>query len=170
MRESPDSGRVSDAKKQFLTFRLGDDFYGLNILRVQEIRGWSPPREIPNLPPYIKGIIDFRGGIVPIVDLRLRFALSETSYDRETVMILVSVVKEEADQTREVIMGMVVDRVADVMDVASEDIKARPELGSRLDTRYLLGLVKREELMVLLVDVDELLDPETFTQMENLMS
>ncbi len=144
--------------KQFLTFRIGEDIYGLDILRVREIRGWNKPREIPNLPAYIKGVIDFRGGIVPIIDLRLRFNLAKANYDKETVVILVSVTQSD----RETIMGIVVDRVADVMDVSASDIKARPNLGTKLDTRYLPGIVNRKDDMVLLVDVDKLLDPETF--------
>lgn len=160
--EPSDAGAV----RQYLTFRLGEDVYGLDILRVREIRGWSKPRELPNVPRYIKGVMDFRGGIVPIIDLRVRFALAEALYDRETVVILVSVEHEG----RSNIMGMVVDRVADVMDVAPGDVKPHPNLGSRLDTRYLPGIVKRGEQMVLLVDVDKLLDPETFGLMDDLES
>lgn len=149
---------------QYLTFRIGADIYGLDILRVREIRGWTAPREIPNLPDFIKGVIDFRGGIVPIIDLRLRFSVPQADYDRETVVILVSV-EQSADET---IMGVVVDRVADVLDANQGDIRPRPNLGSHLDTRYLPGIVKRGEEMVLLVDVDKLLDPETFGLMEAL--
>ncbi|MBU6954274.1 chemotaxis protein CheW [Hahella sp. HN01] len=157
----------ADNNLQFLTFWLGDESYGLDILRVREIRGWNRPREIPNVPRYIKGVIDFRGGIVPIVDLRVRFALPKADYDRETVVIIVSVELDKADGAEHHTMGMVVDRVADVMDVAEKDIKARPQLGSKLDTRYLTGVVNRNEGMVVLIDVDKLLDPETFTQMES---
>ncbi len=169
MRESRGKEQSKESSRQFLTFRLGDDFYGLDILRVREIRGWSTPRKIPNLPDFIKGVIDFRGGIVPIIDLRIRFTLDESNYDRETVIILVSIEREEQSETNsELIMGMVVDRVADVMDISSQDIKPKPELGSKLDTRYLLGVVRREERMVLLMDVDKLLDPETFTRVAHL--
>lgn len=161
-----DALESSEAMRQYLTFRIGEDVYGLDILRVREIRGWSKPREIPNLPPFIKGVIDFRGGIVPIIDLRLRFHLASAVYDKETVVILVSVQQDG----RETIMGIVVDRVADVMDVQPKDIKQRPNLGTRLDTRYLPGIVKRGDIMVLLVDVDELLDPDTFGLVEELQN
>ncbi len=164
MKTSSNRETKAEAPLQFLTFRMGADAYGLDILRVREIRGWIKPREILNVPGYIKGVIEFRGGIVPIVDLRMKFALGAGEYDRETVVILVSVRQQREDQQREHVMGMVVDRVADVIDVRGDDIKAKPELGSKLDTRYLKGLVKRDEGMVLLIDVDTLLDPETFSQ------
>lgn len=148
--------------KQYLTFRIGEDVYGLDILRVREIRGWSKPREIPNVPRYIKGVMDFRGGIVPIIDLRIRFSLANAEYDKETVVILLSVEQDG----RSTIMGIVVDRVADVMDVTASDIKPRPDLGAKLDTKYLPGIVNRGDHMVLLVDVDKLLDTKTFTLLE----
>ena len=169
MREIADQEGKLESTHQFLTFRLGDEYYGLDILRVREIRGWSAPREIPNVPEFIKGVIDFRGGIVPIIDLRVRFALGDNSYDRETVIILVSINLESTQSENELIMGIVVDRVADVMDVNEGGVKPKPELGSKLDTRYLLGVVKRNEQMVLLVDVDKLLDPDTFAQVSHLV-
>ncbi|WP_020407298.1 chemotaxis protein CheW [Hahella ganghwensis] len=153
-----------ERSSQFLTFRMGEDAYGLDILRVREIRGWSKPREILNVPKYIKGVIEFRGGIVPIVDLRMKFSLGSGPYDRETVVILVSIKHSVDDQAQDHVVGMVVDRVADVLDIKPAQIKAKPELGSKLDTRYLKGLVNTAEGMVLLIDVDSLLDPETFFQ------
>ena len=164
MARATEKGTEASAVRQYLTFRIANSFYGLDILRVREIRGWSQPREIPNVPRYIKGVMDFRGGIVPIIDLRVRFGQSLAEYDRETVVILVSVEQEG----RSAIMGIVVDRVADVMDVAPADIKARPDLGDQLDTRYLPGIVKRDDHMVLLVDVDKLLDTRTFSLVEEL--
>ncbi|OZG75288.1 chemotaxis protein CheW [Hahella sp. CCB-MM4] len=172
----PDRGVKDERSSQFLTFWMGEDAYALDILRVREIRGWSKPREILNVPKYIKGVIEFRGGIVPIVDLRMKFSLGGVNYSRETVVILVSIMQaatarsKEGDQQtgndhqQEHVVGMVVDRVADVLDIKPEEIKAKPELGSKLDTRYLRGLVKTEEGMVLLIDVDSLLDPETFSK------
>lgn len=156
----------SEGVRQYLTFRIGEDVYGLDILRVREIRGWSKPREIPNVPKYIKGVMDFRGGIVPIIDLRIRFSLANAEYDKETVVILLSVEQDG----RSTIMGIVVDRVADVMDVAPSDIKPRPDLGAKLDTRYLPGIVNRGDHMVLLVDVDKLLDTKTFTLLEEVQN
>jgi purine-binding chemotaxis protein CheW len=164
MAVATENGSAGKVIKQYLTFRLGEDVFGLDILRVREIRGWSKPREIPNVPKYIKGVMDFRGGIVPIIDLRLRFALANADYDKETVVILVSVEQDG----RSAIMGIVVDRVADVMDVEAQEIKPRPDLGVKLDTSYLPGIVNREDRMVLLVDVDKLLDTRTFSLVEEL--
>ncbi len=156
---------VSDERSsQFLTFWMGEDAYALDILRVREIRGWSKPREILNVPKYIKGVIEFRGGIVPIVDLRMKFSLGGGGYNRETVVILVSILQTQDDRQQEHVVGMVVDRVADVLDIKPEEIKAKPQLGSKLDTRYLRGLVNTEDGMILLIDVDSLLDPETFSR------
>ncbi len=159
------NGKNSDApedsvQRQALTFVLGGEQYGVDILRVREIRAWQAPRSLPNMPPFVPGVMDFRGGAVPVVDLRTRFGLPDATIDRETVIIVVSV--RTADQ--EGMMGMVVDRVADVVDLPESEIQPPPRLGQRLDTRFMSGMIRRDSRMIVLVDVDQLLDPDGFAE------
>lgn len=144
--------------EQFLTFELAGEFYGVEILTVQEIRGWEPVREIPNTPDFIKGALNLRGNIVPIIDLRELFGMEAVDYSPITVVIVLSV--NVADETR--IMGIVSDTVSDVLDVKKEDVKQTPKLGSKIDTRYMQGMYMGKEHMVMLLDVDKLLNLDGF--------
>lgn len=138
---------------QVLTFVLGNETYGVDILRVQEIRGWSAVTKIPQAPAHVLGVLNLRGSIVPIVDLRMRFALESVEYTPVTVIIVVSVVTSSGRRD----FGVVVDGVSDVVDVNSAEIKPAPELGARAATDYLLGLVSVAERMVVLLDIDRLI-------------
>lgn len=140
---------------QYLTFQLAGDTYGVDILKVQEIKGWEPVRQLPNAPPYIKGVFELRGVIVPIIDLRERFALGSVEYTSVTVVIIVSV--SVHDECR--IMGIIADSVSDVLDVNSDMQRAAPDLGASIDTRYIKGMAMANS-MVMLLDVDKLLDVE----------
>ena len=142
----------SDAD-QFLTFVLGDEEYGVDILRVQEIKGWDSVTPIPNTPEYIKGVINLRGTIVPIVDLRQRFKMPEIEYGPITVVIVLKI--ECADRDR--IMGIVVDGVSDVYDVPADEMKAAPDFGNVVDTEFVHGLATVEEKMIIILDIDHLL-------------
>lgn len=140
-------------ENQYLTFILAGEEYGVDILRVQEIRGWSKVTPIPNTPDYIKGVINLRGTIVPIVDLRSRFALPACEYGPTTVVIVLRV----CGQDRQRIMGVIVDAVSDVYDVRAEDLKPAPELEG-LQSSALLGLATVDKKMVIVLDVDRLLN------------
>jgi len=142
----------SDAD-QFLTFILGEEEYGVDILRVQEIKGWDSVTPIPNTPEYIKGVINLRGTIVPIVDLRQRFNMPEIEYGPITVVIVLKI--ECADRDR--IMGIVVDGVSDVYDVPPEEMKDAPDFGSVVDTEFVRGLATVSEKMIIILDIDHLL-------------
>ncbi|MCK4743227.1 MAG: chemotaxis protein CheW [Sulfuriflexus sp.] len=142
----------SDAD-QFLTFILGEEEYGVDILRVQEIKGWDSVTPIPNTPDYIKGVINLRGTIVPIVDLRQRFNMPEIEYGPITVVIVLKI--ECADRDR--IMGIVVDGVSDVYDVPQEEMKEPPDFGNVVDTEFVRGLATVEEKMIIILDIDHLL-------------
>ncbi len=142
----------SDAD-QFLTFVLGSEEYGVDILRVQEIKGWDSVTPIPNTPDYIKGVINLRGTIVPIVDLRQRFSMPEVEYGPITVVIVLKI--ECADRDR--IMGIVVDGVSDVYDVPPEEMKDAPDFGNVVDTEFVRGLATVEEKMIIILDIDHLL-------------
>jgi len=150
--------------EQFLTFELAGESYGVEILKVQEIRGWEPVRAIPNTPDFIKGALNLRGTIVPIIDLRDRFGMEKTEYSPVTVVIVLCVENKQGSN----VMGIVADAVSDVLDIKLTDIKGSPELGSKIDTRYMRGMYVAEKHMVMLLDADKLLDTEEFEVLSNL--
>jgi len=145
-------------KAQYLTFDLAGEMYGVEILRVQEIRGWETVREIPNTPDYIKGALNLRGEIVPIIDLRVRFAMENIEYTPVTVVIVLCVETEQGSS----IMGIVADAVSDVLDVNLNDIKDKPNLGVKIDTQFIRGMYVTKDNMIMLLNVDKLLNPEQF--------
>ena len=138
---------------QVLTFVLGNETYGVDILRVQEIRGWSAVTKIPHAPAHVLGVLNLRGSIVPIVDLRMRFSLDRAEYTTVTVIIVVSVISAAGRRD----FGVVVDGVSDVVDVNTAEVKAAPELGAKGATDYIRGLVPVSERMVVLLDIDRLI-------------
>ncbi len=139
---------------QYLSFTLGDEEYGIDILKVQEIRGWDDQtRHIPDSPPYVKGVLELRGHIVPIVDLRIRFATGEARYLPTTVVIVVATERVEGGQT----LGLVVDGVSDVIDVNPEDLRPPPRIGGRIKADFIQGMVSLERRMVVLLDAERLL-------------
>jgi purine-binding chemotaxis protein CheW len=140
---------------QFLSFTLGNDDYGIDILRVQEIRGWEEVRKIPNTPDYIKGVMNLRNTVVPIVDLRIRFGLENIEYLPTTVIIVLSV--ELAGEQH--VMGVVVDAVSDVIDVNDDEIRKSPNFGATVDTKYINGMVMLGKRMVILLNTEKLLNP-----------
>jgi purine-binding chemotaxis protein CheW len=135
--------------REFLTFRLGEAEYAIDILKVQEIRGWESPTAIANTPDFIKGVINLRGTIVPIVDLRLKFNMTEARYDEFTVVIILSFARR--------VVGVVVDAVSDVTTLAAQQIRPAPEFGGALDTKFITGLGTVSERMLILVDIEKLL-------------
>ena len=141
------SGILSN--NEFLTFTLGNEEYGIDILKVQEIRGYDAVTRIANTPEFIKGVINLRGIIVPIVDMRIKFRLTQISYDQFTVVIILSLGHR--------IVGIVVDSVSDVLTLKPEQIRPTPELSAALDTRYILGLGTVDKRMLILVDIEKLM-------------
>lgn len=139
---------------QFLTFIMADEEYGVDILRVQEIRGWDSVTPIPNTPDYIKGVINLRGTIVPIVDLRCRFGLDEMEYDTTTVVIVLKVINGD----RERIMGIVVDAVSDVYNVSDEEMKPAPDFGNVVGVDFVKGLATIDDKMLIILEIDEMLN------------
>jgi purine-binding chemotaxis protein CheW len=137
------------APREFLSFTLGQESYAIDILKVQEIRGFETPTRIANTPDFIKGVINLRGHIVPIVDLRLKLGMAEARYDSTTVVIILNILKR--------VVGMVVDGVSDVVALAPDTIKPAPELGAALDTRYILGLAALGDQLLILVDIERLM-------------
>ncbi|WP_157313979.1 chemotaxis protein CheW [Chitinibacter sp. GC72] len=141
--------RDSEVNRELLVFALGKEEYGIDILKVQEIRGYDAVTGIANAPAFIKGVINLRGNIVPIVDLRIKFNIGNPSYDQFTVVIILNV----AQRT----VGIVVDGVSDVMTLASDQLRNAPEFGAALDTAYILGLGTVDERMIILVDIEKLM-------------
>jgi purine-binding chemotaxis protein CheW len=141
---------MSDAPSQFLTFTLADEAFGIEILKVQEIKGYTSVTVIPNTPPYIKGVMNLRGIVVPVVDLRTKFGMPPATYDKFTVIIVVTV------ETR--VIGLVVDAVSDVLDVLPSDIEPTPDLGAGIDTSVLTGLAKSEDHLIMLLDINRVVN------------
>jgi len=138
---------------QFLSFTLGNEEYGVDILRVQEIRSWEPVSRIPNVPHYEKGVVNLRGSIVPIIDLRERFDLGHPQYTPLTVVVVLQAII--GSKTR--VMGVVVDAVSDVIDIEKKNIQTSPNFGAKVSTEFINGLVSVNQRMVMLLDVDKLL-------------
>jgi purine-binding chemotaxis protein CheW len=145
------AGLVADSD-QFLTFTIQGEEYGIEILRVQEIKGLSKIRPIPNAPHYVKGVMNLRGTVVPILDLRCRFGISEADYNQFTVIIMVSVGGK--------MFGLVVDAVSDVLNISKEQIEDTPDVGGDVDTSFFRGMGKIGEKLVLLLNIDKLLAGE----------
>ncbi|WAR46549.1 chemotaxis protein CheW [Methylomonas rapida] len=152
----PSSKKVQSTSAQFLSFTLGKEEYGVDILRVQEIRSWEPVSRIPNVPAYEKGVVNLRGAIVPIIDLRERFGLGRSHYTPLTVVVVLQA--QIRDKTR--VMGVVVDAVSDVIDVDKKSIQSSPNFGAKVSTEFITGLVSVNQRMVMLLDVDKLLKLE----------
>jgi purine-binding chemotaxis protein CheW len=143
---------VADAGGQYLTFTLGEEEYGIPILKVQEIKGYSPVTPIPNAPAYVRGVMNLRGTIIPVIDLRQRFQRPRTEYNRFNVIIVVIV------GTRT--MGLLVDAVSDVLTFASSDIQPPPDFGEQEHVRTVCGLAHAHEKVILLLDIDGFLSKE----------
>ena len=135
--------------REYLSFKLGAEEYGIDILRVQEIRGYEPPTRIANAPDFIKGVVNLRGTIVPVVDMRLRFALPDVQYNSFTVVIILNL--------RNRIVGIVVDSVSDVMELPAESIRPAPEIESVIDNACILGLGSVGDRMLILLDIETLM-------------
>ncbi|QID18275.1 chemotaxis protein CheW [Nitrogeniibacter mangrovi] len=144
--EGVDEGAVA---QEFLTFTLGEEEYAIDILRVQEIRGYDAVTRIANTPSFIKGVINLRGTIVPILDLRIKFSLGDVTYNEFTVVIILSV--------GERVVGVVVDSVSDVITLDAEQIKPAPQFSSAMDSGHIRGIGTMDERMLILIDIERLL-------------
>jgi purine-binding chemotaxis protein CheW len=143
------AGSMRTAAGEYLTFVLGNEQYGIEILKVQEIRGYDAVTQIANMPPFIKGVINLRGKIVPIVDLRIKFKLGKVEYNEFTVVIILNLNGR--------IVGIVVDGVSDVRELREEHLREVPSLVTRIDTKYIVGLATIEQEMLILVDIEKLM-------------
>ena len=135
--------------REFLAFKLGGEEYGIDILRVQEIRSYEEPTRIANAPPFVKGVVNLRGVIVPIVDMRLKFALEQVNYDGFTVVIVLNIGQR--------VVGMVVDAVSDVITLTPEQLRPVPEFNSAMQSDHLLAIGAIDQRMLILVDIEKLM-------------
>ncbi|SDX07120.1 chemotaxis protein CheW [Nitrosomonas oligotropha] len=140
---------MNQMANEFLTFRLGSEEYGIEILKVQEIRGYDAITQIANAPEFIKGVVNLRGIIVPIIDMRIKFRLGSATYDQFTVVIILNVAGR--------VMGIVVDGVSDVITLGLEQMRPAPGLGSVIDTEYIMGLGTVDERMLILIDIEKMM-------------
>jgi purine-binding chemotaxis protein CheW len=139
----------SNGEQQFLTFNLAEEYYGVDILKVQEIKGYTNVTKIPNTPAYLKGVLNLRGTIVPIVDLRLKFGMGVTEPTSFTVVVVVNV--------RNRVMGFLVDAVSDVLDLNAKNIQAPPDMGTTVDISFVAGIGNANDRLVTLLDIDRVL-------------
>jgi purine-binding chemotaxis protein CheW len=148
------------SRLEVVTFKLGEEEYGIDIQKVQELRGYDAVTRIANAPEYIKGVVNLRGIIVPIIDMRIKFKLGDPTYDQFTVVIVLNIGGR--------VVGMVVDSVSDVITLTGEQIKPAPEMGSVLDADYLIGLGTLDERMLILVDIDRLMSSDEMGLVEKM--
>jgi len=160
MQAAADTANSDTDGREFLAFKLGKEEYGIDILKVQEIRGYEAVTRIASAPEFIKGVINLRGIIIPVVDMRIKFRLSEPVYDDFTVVIILNIKGR--------VVGMVVDSVSDVTTLMPEQIKPAPEMGTAFSTEYVLGLGTIDERMLILVDIDTLMSSPEMGLIESL--
>ncbi|GGX01046.1 chemotaxis protein CheW [Undibacterium macrobrachii] len=165
IQNSDDLSKKSQSEKddltthEFLAFTLGNEEYGIDILKVQEIRGYEAVTRIANAPDFLKGVINLRGIIVPIVDMRIKFNLGEPTYDQLTVVIILNIGVR--------VVGMVVDSVSDVMTLLPEQVRPAPEMNTTFNSDFLIGLGTLDERMLILVDIEKLMSSPEMGLMDN---
>ena len=159
MASNASNNHAKNSAGEYLTFVLGTEQYGLEILKVQEIRGYDSVTQIANTPEFIKGVVNLRGKIVPIVDLRIKFHLGKVEYDEFTVVIILNLNGR--------VVGIVVDGVSDVMALKEEQIREVPDLVASIDTKYIVGLATVETQMLILVDIEQLMSSQEMALLDN---
>lgn len=151
---------------KYLVFHLGREEFGIRVLKVREIMGVQEITAVPQTPPHVKGVINLRGKVIPVVDLRLKFGLPEVEYTQRTCIIVVQVQTE----TRSMMMGTVVDGVAEVLNLAASDIEDTPDFGQGVPTPYLLGLAKVKGKVKILLDIEQVLRSQELQGLESVLS
>ncbi|WP_202943596.1 chemotaxis protein CheW [Syntrophus aciditrophicus] len=147
---------MSDRDGKYLTFTLAGEEYGISILKVKEIIGMMPITTVPQTPPYVKGVINLRGKVIPVVDLRRKFGMDPMEYTERTCIIVVEI----AGSVKTIPMGIVVDSVSEVLNIKSADIEETPSFGNRLDTDYILGMAKVGGGVKILLDIDRVMSAD----------
>jgi len=157
------AGKGADGREgKYLTFTLGKEEYGIGILKIKEIIGMMAITPVPKTPTYVKGVINLRGKVIPVIDLRLKFGMEEMSYTERTCIIVVEI----ASRGGSILIGTVVDAVSEVLNIKGPDIEDTPTFGVKLDTDYILGMAKTNGSVKLLLDIDQILGSEQLAVME----
>lgn len=164
MEETTGADKAADARREgkYLTFTIAEEEYGIGILKVKEIIGIMPITTIPRMPSYVKGVINLRGKVIPVIDLRLKFEMAEASYTERTCIIVVDI----AGGAGRLLIGIIVDSVSEVINVKGADIEETPSFGATLNTEYILGMAKSGGRVKILLDIDRVLNAEELTVME----
>ena len=149
---SSTASATSDQGRQYLTFLVGNEEYGMDILKVQEIKGFAPPTSVPNTPAYIRGVMNLRGTVIPVLDLRVKFNLPDPQYTKFTVIVVANL----GERT----IGLVVDAVSDVLEIRDSDVEPPPDLVTDAQTAFITGMVTKTERLIMLMDVDQVINPE----------
>lgn len=158
--------KVMEGKEgKYLTFTLANEEYGIGILQIKEIIGMMPITTVPRTPDFVKGVINLRGKVIPVIDLRLRFGIEATEYSDRTCIIVVEIEGE----TGKTLIGIVVDTVSEVLNIKSNEIEETPPLGSGLNSDYIFGIAKMEGGVKILLDIDKILRSEEIVLMESVV-
>mgnify|MGYP006287038025 FL=1 len=153
---------MADREGKYLTFIMADEEYGIGILKIKEIIGMMSITSVPQTPDFVKGVINLRGKVIPVVDLRLRFGMEEIDYTDRTCIVVVEI----EGRSGKITIGTVVDAVSEVLNIKGEDIEDTPTFGTRLNTDYILGMAKMEGGVKILLDIDRVLGGDEITQIE----
>ena len=156
-------GALGEKESKYLTFSLAEEEYGIGILKIKEIIGMMPITSVPRTPDFVKGVINLRGKVIPVIDLRLRFSMPERDYTDRTCIVVVEI----GTETMEMIIGIVVDSVSEVLNIKNEEIEETPAFGTSLDTDYILGMAKAEGCVKILLDIDTVLSSEEVAYLQN---
>ena len=147
---------LASSEGKYLTFKIANEHYGIEILKIKEIIGMMPITSLPKTPGFVKGVINLRGKVIPVVDLRLRFGMQEIEYTERTCIVVVEI----KGNAGEIHMGIVVDSVSEVLNIKAEDIQDTPTFGTSLNTEYILGMAKMESRVKILLDIDRVMSAE----------
>ena len=153
---------MADREGKYLTFTLAEEEYGIGILKIKEIIGMMPITSVPQTPEFVKGVINLRGKVIPVIDLRLRFGMEEIDYTERTCIIVVEI----EGQTGTILIGTVVDAVSEVLSIKGDEIEDTPTFGAKLNTEYILGMAKMEGGVKILLDINRVLSSEELASLE----
>ncbi|MBW1834912.1 MAG: purine-binding chemotaxis protein CheW [Deltaproteobacteria bacterium] len=154
---------MKDREGKYLTFSLANEEYGMGILKIKEIIGMMPITTVPQTPEFVKGVINLRGKVIPVIDLRLKFGMEKVDYTERTCIIVVDLNSQGAN----ILVGVVVDSVSEVLNIKADDIEDTPTFGTKLDTAYILGMAKMEGGVKILLDIDRVLSEKEVTALES---
>jgi purine-binding chemotaxis protein CheW len=155
-------GSASTTEGKYLTFTLADEEYGIGILKVKEIIGMITITTVPQTPPHIKGVINLRGKVIPVIDWRLKFGLPDMEYTERTCIIVIEIAKENGN----ILIGILVDSVSEVLNIKGADIEETPNFGTRLNTDYILGMAKTGDKIKILLDIDRVMNADDIIALE----